>query len=565
MLTTTLAAADRALPALERRPRLTLVLLCLALWLPGFFSLPPGDRDESRFAQATRQMLETGDHVRIRFQEEERNKKPVGIHWLQATTVRLVEVARLSWRGEIWPYRLPSLAGALLAVLATFHWGRALVGRRAAFLGAALLASSLVLVVEAHIAKTDAALLATVAAAMGLFGQCYLRPNAFPRSSAAAFWLILGVSILIKGPIGPLVALLAGITLAVADRGAGVPWLRALRPAWGVPLMLLVALPWLVAIGIATEGRFFAQAVGGDMLGKVGAGEEKHWGPPGYYLLTFLIAGFPGAWLVLAALPGAWKDRLNPTTRFLLAWIVPSWLLFEAVQTKLPHYTLPMFPALMLLGAAWALDPLRQPPPRWLRWLGTAALAGVALGLALLALALPFRMGPPRVLWGGPLALLGAAALVLVVLRLRARGAFGPAVLAGAMLAVPLYAGVLEGVLPHLRPLWVSERVAVTLRRVAPDITADRFGITSYSEPSLVFEVGTATTLLRTGEDAAQWLGAQPGRVVAVGNRAEDAFRREAARLGLAPREIGLVTGLNYTRGRFLTLMLFRLDRPSRE
>ena len=71
---------------------------------------------------------------------------------------------------DIWAYRVPSLAGAILAVLATFHWGRALVGRRAAFLGAAMLASSLVLVVEAHIAKTDAALLATTTAAMGLFG-----------------------------------------------------------------------------------------------------------------------------------------------------------------------------------------------------------------------------------------------------------------------------------------------------------------------------------------------------------------------------------------------------------
>src|SRR5689334_6591375 len=191
MLSTRPAAKDRVMPALERRPRLVLVLLCLALWLPGFFAIPASDRDEARFAQATRQMLESHDLVRIRFQDEERNKKPVGIHWLQAASVKAMEELHLSWRGEIWPYRLPSLAGALLAVLATFHWGRTLVGRRAAFLGAAMLGSCLLLVVEAHIAKTDAALLASVAAAMGLFGQCYLRPASFPARDAAAFWLIL--------------------------------------------------------------------------------------------------------------------------------------------------------------------------------------------------------------------------------------------------------------------------------------------------------------------------------------------------------------------------------------
>ncbi|MBV9748528.1 MAG: glycosyltransferase family 39 protein, partial [Acetobacteraceae bacterium] len=65
------------------RPRACLVLLCLLCWLPGFFTLPPSDRDESRFAQATKQMIETGDLVRIRNGDEERNRKPIGIYWMQ--------------------------------------------------------------------------------------------------------------------------------------------------------------------------------------------------------------------------------------------------------------------------------------------------------------------------------------------------------------------------------------------------------------------------------------------------------------------------------------------------
>lgn len=544
--------------ALLRRPKLALVLLCLLLWLPGFFSLPATDRDEARFAQASRQMVESGDYVRIRFGEEERNKKPAGIHWAQAASVHVLEATGLGDRNDIWAYRIPSLLGALLAVLATYHWGRGLVGRRPALLGAAMLASSLVLVAEAHIAKTDAALLATIAGAMGLFAQAYLRPEQFSARQAAGFWLLLGLGVLLKGPIAPMVPLLTGITLAIMDRGA--PWFRALRPGWGVPLMVAAAAPWFIAIGLATEGRFFTEAVGGDMLSKIGSGEEKHWGPPGYYLLSFGIAAFPGAWIVLCALPAAWRDRLHPPTRFLLAWVVPSWLVFEAVATKLPHYTLPMFPALMLLGAAWAMDPVRFLPPRWWRRLAAVALVAVAAGLAIAALAAPWYL-MRSLLPAGVLVLPVAAVMVYLLLRASRRGPrgeWGRAGLLGALLAVPLYALVLEGVAPRLTPMWIAPRLAEVLAARAPGLPASQFGITSHSEPSVLFALGQEVRLLQTGGDAADFLAAGPGRVVAVGDRAEADFRRRAVALEFAPAEIASVIGFNYSRGRWVTLLLYR-------
>ena len=135
------------------RSPLLLILLCLALFLPGFFSLPPVDRDEARFAQASRQMLETHDFVDIRFQNEGRHKKPVGIYWLQAASAALFGADR------IWAYRLPSLLGAIAAVLLTFALGSRLFAPPIGFAAAALLACSLLLNVEARQAKTDAMLL----------------------------------------------------------------------------------------------------------------------------------------------------------------------------------------------------------------------------------------------------------------------------------------------------------------------------------------------------------------------------------------------------------------------
>src|SRR5438309_10281887 len=105
------------------RPYALLAALCFALYLPGIAAIPPLDRDEARFAQASRQMLETGDFLRIRFQDEARNKKPAGIYWLQVAAVAAFSTPASA---AIWPYRLPSLLGAMAAVLLTFAIGTAL-------------------------------------------------------------------------------------------------------------------------------------------------------------------------------------------------------------------------------------------------------------------------------------------------------------------------------------------------------------------------------------------------------------------------------------------------------
>src|ERR1700741_2406485 len=100
-----------------RRAAAILALVSLILFLPGFFQIPPVDRDEAYFAQATKQMIETGDYVDIRYQDDVRYRKPVGIFWAQAAVVNTAEA--LGWRNArtaIWLYRLPSLLGALGAV-----------------------------------------------------------------------------------------------------------------------------------------------------------------------------------------------------------------------------------------------------------------------------------------------------------------------------------------------------------------------------------------------------------------------------------------------------------------
>lgn len=207
------------------------MLLCLILWLPGVLSIPASDRDESRFVQGTTQMLETGDFVAIRNGEEARNRKPIGIYWLQAPFAAAARAAGIARDNPVWPYRTPSVLGSLLAVCATFGFSRWAAGRDAALLAAIMLGACVIVVVEASMATTDAALLGVTTLCMGLLGRAYLDPRGLSAVQAAVFWLTLGAGILIKGPVTPMIAGLAALSLAIPDRRTrGRRWLRALRP-----------------------------------------------------------------------------------------------------------------------------------------------------------------------------------------------------------------------------------------------------------------------------------------------------------------------------------------------
>src|SRR6185312_8965333 len=331
------------------------LLLCGALFfLPGFFNIPPIDRDEARFAQATKQMVETGDFVDIRFQDEVRYKKPVGIYWLQAASVETARALGLP-RAQIriWLYRVPSLIGAIGAVLLTYWAALAFVTRRSAILAGLIMCSTVLLGVEARLAKTDAMLLLTVIAAMGALARIYLpwqRRGNLDRPSwvyPGIFWTALAGGILLKGP---LILMFVGLTIGavtILDRSAS--WLKRLQPVWGLMWMLVLVMPWFVAIFLRAGDTFFADSIGGDMLSKLAA-QESHGAPPVTYLLLFWITFWPGAPLAGMAAPAIWRARREPAVQFLLAWLIPSWIVFELVLTKLPHYVLPLYPAIAILS-----------------------------------------------------------------------------------------------------------------------------------------------------------------------------------------------------------------------
>ncbi|WP_428377620.1 ArnT family glycosyltransferase [Lichenicoccus sp.] len=548
------------MPSLTARHYALLAAFTLAIFLPGRASLPPLDRDEPRYMEASAQMLQSGNYIDVRFQDQPRYLQPAGIYWLEAATV--AATGTLQHR-QVWGWRIPSLVAVVGSSLLTASIGASLFGTEAGLFAALLLAVSVLMTAEGRMATIDSTLLLSILLAEFALLRAWSgrrEPRPAPAWVAALYWGALGFGLMLKGPVALIPGFGTPIALALSERDAS--WWKRLRPAWGVPLMLAIVLPWCIAISLVSHGTFFGKAVGTNFLGKVASGQQAHGLPPGYHLLVFAIAFWPGSLFAACAIPFAWLRRRQDPVRFLLCWIIPHWVVFELVATKLPHYVLPAYPAIAILAAAALVAPEGWSPPR--RIAGRLLLA--AYGLVWLVVGVGIAAAGPVLLWRlqhvvSPVASFVSVLAIALVLAsawllwpLRApRRALG--FVAAAALAT--YASLFIIVLPSLRTIWLSPRIAAMVAEVRP-CPDSVLASTSFSEPSLVFLVGPSTRLIGPAP-AADLLERDPRCAMAlVGSRDAAAFQARLAADGIAARQLGRLDGVNYSTGRHLDLALFK-------
>ena len=516
------------------------------------FTLPPTDRDESRFAEASAQMLESGDLTTIMFQDAPRFKKPIGIYWLQAASVRLLSNVEAR---SIWAYRVPSLLGAMLAAGACAWGAAAFLRPYASTLAGAILGASTALSTEATIATTDAALCGAVTLAMAALGRIYLAARGGPPTgpwTKALLWLGLAVAVLLKGPIGPMVAALTIAALIAWERRAA--WLKGLGWGWGLIIVFGVTLPWALAITVATDGVFWGTAVSGDLAPKLAGGQEGHGAPPGYFLALAPVLLFPATLAAPAALVAGWRRRAEPAIRYAICWLVPSWLVFELVPTKLPHYTLPTFGAIAWLMAAALTEPLGGRARR----IGAGLTVAVAAGVVIVGGVGAFEYGATASwVWlaiAAVLFLAAAGAGAILLFRQRAGSAVGTA----CGLALLAHGVLLGGFAPSLTKLWLSQRVADGLSHAGLDprqgLVVGPVSVAGYAEPSLVFALG-ASTVLGGPADAADAI--DEGRPAVVEQADEAAFVKALSDRNIGARLVGVVSGLDYSTGHAQVLRLY--------
>lgn len=305
-------------------------------------------------------------------QDQPRLNKPPMIYWVQAASAATLTGGNPK-HDAIWMYRVPSVLAAIGVALLTWHLGRRMYTDLVGVIGGWIIAVAPVFAWEATQARADMVLVCFTLATMAMLWRIVERtmrqstPASKPPAhrsvlwcppDVAAMWVCVALGILTKGPITPMVVVLAVVSLAIMDRRMNI--VRATKPLHGVAIIVLFLVPWVAMVSRQYGLDKYVDLVLHETVGRSATSREGHWGPPGYHTLLQTVLMWPGSlvtylsvwWFYRLARPTkAGGDGSDLRARFLLAWVVPSWVVFECVATKLPHYTMPMYPALAIISA----------------------------------------------------------------------------------------------------------------------------------------------------------------------------------------------------------------------
>lgn len=494
----------------DRRRYTRLVTICILaavlVYLVGNGSVALWDRDEPRYATASRYMAEHGDWIVPQFLGQPRTAKPILIYWLQAGAMKL-------FGPTAFAARFPSVVSMTLTLSLLAAALPTIVGRRRASWTVFVLASSVLTIATAKMSLTDATLLLFVTASQLLLYRLWLGRR--DPLTFASFGLCVGLAGLTKGPV---VLAFCGATLAAL---LAMKWIDRRRPGtsgsdfdrtdhaetdvarigafgwlWRVALALLLVAatlaPWLWMIERRLPG-YILGTLYKEILLRGTQAAEGHTGPPGFYLLTVWGTFFPWCLLLPAALVLGWRHRANPPLRFALAAVVGPWLFLELYVTKLPHYLVSTFPFLSLLIADLIVRTRRnmvdETSNRGFR-IGVAAWRGAVLLLALAACATLFIETQPTVVLIGLMVLTATAfeyGRTVHRAMLARRMTIAAVVMGIGTWLLVLVAHAL--ILPYLGFLRISPRIAELLR---DDGATDQpeVRMIDYKEPSLGFYQG---------------------------------------------------------------------------
>ncbi len=356
---------------------------CVFFHIAGTWNLPLIDRDEPRFAEASREMIERGDYVVPYFNNQLRFDKPPLTYWTQIASYKI-------FGQNDFGARFPSAIAAALVALSIFGWGsrlqsprrpsasQARVGTvRVGWWAAIIFTLSLQTFLHAKAAVADMWLVLFVTLAHWA-GYELLRDRLSPPADQTSnikhltshwwwmFYLSLALAFLAKGPIGWIPLLTVGLTMIFLRE---TPLARRFAFGRGLLLMLSIVAVWGIPALIQTHGQFFVVGIGRHVIGRSLATMEGHGANSfGMYLLllpfyfvTIFISFFPWSIKLPWLIRKGWEKRNiavkdpgysgNKIDNYLIIGIAIIFIIFTLVRTKLPHYTLPAFPLLALLLA----------------------------------------------------------------------------------------------------------------------------------------------------------------------------------------------------------------------
>ena len=572
-----------------------ILIFGLGLGLPGIAQLPVIDRDEARYVQTSVQMLETNNYINIKFQDKNRYKKPPLSYWLQSLSVSLISDSQSR---DIWAHRLPSLIAALLSMIACYFCALQLISRPQSLLAAFFLGTSFLFIFEEHMAKTDILLCMSSAFTLwgltGLYHHNAIKIQPPPPHTLAhktrtprydlLVWGALALAIMIKGPIIPFIFCTALIAMWIGDKQ--LKWARGLLHWHGIFLFCMLVVPWILIMVLSGNSSFFKESLIGDFGAKLLYAKEGHSGFFGYHFLTIWLGFWPACLFLLPGFYTAFhcarlrntKQAQNKDTevlrflaRLLLCWIIPLFCVLAIIPTKLPHYTVPLFPALAIIAVlgyynfSHVNNLLRRLNIVLFIFAGTITCLLTAFASAKFSDTLsPYLIGT---------ALCLISVIVLGCFLWKAQ--LSPLRIKTATNILLCTAFVQSGlsyqfIIPTMTDIRTSERIANILRLndiKLPLGKTQRVIALHYHEPSLVYHVGTNIELTHPRV----FLANEDKKTLAEGDMIiSDHIARKRSHLGVKIwQAYGLcadvksqLNGFHYSKGRSIKLDILRLRAP---
>ena len=537
--------------------------LCLICFFISLNILPPLDRDESRYIQSTVQMLESNDFVNINFLDTPRLKKPPGIYWLQAMSATFIKNIFFLDSPPLWSFRLPSAIGASVSIWITFLLGQLLFGRAQGFIASLLLISSPLLIIESHVAKTDSALLASFLFVLYILAKIifYIEQNIKKPSDITilAAWVVLSFSFLIKGPIALFILFLLILFFRFSREPINY---KNFKPVIGIVIFIIIVFPWFMFVQSGNNTDIFLNSIKKDMLLKLISVQESHGAPPGSYLLSSFLTAWPITLFIFPTVIWVFNNKKNKPVKFLLCSLLPSWLFFEIMPTKLLHYILPLLPSLAILTAAMIVSSIKD----------KNFIASFDKHIFRLVSILPFI--------GGLLIAFGIIYLaniygegltfsIIIIASIYTLGSFLSAYYIYTQsfintLIVVVFSNIIAlnllilMVPNQLQKIWVSERVYLEIEEKT---VLNEYVLLGYSEPSLIYRLGSKTKIAGNSEEAISLVLNSNIQSIIIENSYLREFKDLSDKKGIVFRSISKpIVGFNYSKGENVEIIIIKLN-----
>lgn len=551
------------------------VILCLVLFLPGFFSLPVTEH-ESHIAQASREMYESAAlptnplgraNSTGRLIPPDPSQPPL-THWVQAGAAWMFSSGN-PHRDSIWMYRLPSLIAAIFAVVFTRRLASSIFDRSVGRLAALLLMICPLVAWGARQATPDTLSLALVTGALLGFWHA-LNGNRLSMVQGALLWLAVAAATLSGGLVTLLSIALPCLTVGLFARRWR--WLLDTRPLYALAAILIVS-AWALAAGSRLGPVALLSAWTHGAIWPEGG----TWLPPGFHAVLVPIIAWPGSLLLAAGLFVAWKlgrgktqaqagatiaerarlEKPHPGYQFLIAWLIPVWLLIEVQPGKSPMSALVLYPPLaiiaaraLLAAAAGALPGLTLGVQRACTHVWLVVGAG-AVFVTIASLAFSLILFPSSTLGTLGAGLLSAVGFILMMRGLNAgwkdiqKGRWVRAGLGGSGVLMVITLLVFTIALP--RYLGLGSRAAREVERIDPSAARPLAAIGLHLDSLLFHSRGRVSFIEPSG--AASWLAEHPAGLVIRDADAPSPFPAPLKR-------VSMVDGIDTSRWRPVTLAI---------